>query len=88
MVIIQMGNLRLVVLALTLAVSLTATAQEHWDPWLSAGTKIYRSPYYFPPSAPYYYSYYYPYHHNYPYSIPPEYAGSPIWKSPSAYPSY
>jgi hypothetical protein len=52
MVIIQMGNLRLVVLALTLAVSLTATAQEHWDSWLSAGTKIYRSPYYFPPPLP------------------------------------
>jgi len=90
MVIIQMGNLKLSILALTLAVSLSATAQENWGPsydWLSAGTKIYRSPYYFPPSSPYYYSYNYPYDY-YPYSMPPGFPDFFLWQGLSAYPPY
>jgi len=38
-----MGDLKLSILAMTLALSLTAAAQEHWDTgydWLSAGPKI------------------------------------------------
>jgi len=84
-----MGNLKLSILALTLAVSLTSTAQEHWGPsydWLSAGTKIYRSPYYVPPSSPHYYSYNYPYNY-YPYSMPPGFADLLLAK-PSAYAPY
>jgi hypothetical protein len=88
-----MGDLKVSILALALALSLTAAAKEHWDTghdWLSGGTKIYRSPYYFPPSTPYtpyYYSYSYPYSF-YPYSIPAGYAGFPSWKNPSIYPAY
>jgi hypothetical protein len=89
----QVGDFKLSILAMTLALSLTAAAQEHWDPshdWLSAGTKIYRSPYYLP-SSNYYHSYDYPYYRNYPYypySLPPGYVGFPSWKSSSFYPIY
>jgi len=89
-----MSDLRLTILAVALAVSLTSAAQEDLETgydWLSAGAKIIRSPYYFPPSSPHYFSYdypYYPYYHYYPYSTPPAYASFPIWKSSSAYPLY
>jgi hypothetical protein len=89
-----MSDLRFMILAVALAVSVTATAQETLEAsydWLSAGAKIPHSAYNFPPSSPSFHSYdypYYPYYPYYQYSTSPRYASFPLWKSSFAYPLY